>query len=108
MKTTSSKWGGCLQAGAGICFSCMLESSTSPFPSSPVRDDTITLMLLVSQIRLLKCNTELMVKFQSAKHSCETGAALLGVQKGFRANARREYGQSHKPSVRLLHTCVKT
>lgn len=75
----------------------------SPFLSSPVRDNTVTPMLPVSRIGLLKCNTELMAKYQSAKHVCEMGAALLGAQKGSRAQVRTGLGQaSHKPSVHFV------
>lgn len=50
-------------------------------------------------VTLLKCNSMFMVKFQAAKHAPETfAAALLGAQKGSKAEARTEWAQtSPKP-----------
>lgn len=50
--------------------------------------------LPVSQIRVFKCNSKSMVKFQVAKHAHETfAAALLGTQEGSKEEARTEPAQ---------------
>lgn len=64
---------------------------------------TVSPMLPVSQIRLLKCNRKFMVKFQAAEHARETfAAALIGAQKGSKTEARTEPAQtSPKPIFHL-------
>lgn len=96
IKTTQSKEG--LQAGLSICFYALPPPH---FPVHPSRDDTAFLMLPVSQIRLLECR--FVVKFQAAKYAHETfAAALLGAQKGSKAEARTEWAQtSPKPIFHL-------